>query len=146
MRRIKHFPEVCMACRLCEIYCLTAHSQSKNVLFAFKKEHPQIMKRTFLEEKGIELESIQCKHCQEPLCVEACMTGAMHKTQSGEVLCDSDKCIGCWMCIMVCPFGAIDRNLSSAPVSSKCDLCFERKLPACVENCPNRALILCEEE
>jgi len=28
----------------------------------------------------------------------------------------------------------------------KCDLCQEREIPACVENCPNEALILYSDE
>ena len=44
------------------------------------------------------------------------MTGAMHRDEETEaVLCDEDKCVGCWMCIMVCPFGAIDWTDFRAP-------------------------------
>ena len=142
MRRIYHIPEVCIGCKLCEVYCLTAHSKTKNVLFAYKKETPRPISRTIVEQKGIESLSAKCNHCEEPECVEACMTGAMKKLATGEVTCDTDKCIGCWMCIMACPFGAIERNIESIPVSSKCDLCIDRPIPACVENCPNRALVL----
>jgi len=31
-------------------------------------------------------------------------------------------------------------------VALKCDLCPGRNTPACVENCPNQALLLVEEE
>lgn len=141
MRRIKHNPEYCIACKLCEVYCLTAHSRSKNVLYAYTKELPRIVPRTVVEEKELEASSVQCKHCEEPHCVEACMTGALQKQPSGEVLCDTDKCVGCWMCIMVCPFGAIERQVSENQISAKCDLCTGREIPACVENCPNRALV-----
>lgn len=133
-----------MGCKLCEIYCLTAHSKSKNVLFAYKKEFPKAKSRTIVEQIGIDNLSVQCKHCDEAPCVQACMTGAMKQLLSGEIVCDTDRCVGCWMCIMVCPFGAIDRNLEEDPVSSKCDLCIDRKIPSCVENCPNRALV-CKE-
>jgi carbon-monoxide dehydrogenase iron sulfur subunit len=139
-RRIIYNPEVCMACKLCEVYCLTAHSKTKNVMLAYKKEFPRAMSRTIVEERGIETLSVQCRHCEEPVCIEACMTGAMYKSPDGQVLCDSEKCVGCWMCIMVCPFGAIERNITQKHISSKCDLCPERTIPACVENCPNRAL------
>lgn len=141
MRRVYHKQEVCMGCGLCEVYCLTAHSKSKNVLFAYKKERPEAQKRTIIEDRGSETLSVQCRHCEEPVCIEACMTGAMHKNLSGEVVSEKEKCIGCWMCIMVCPFGAIERHHLKESVSAKCDLCSERKIPACVENCPNRALI-----
>lgn len=146
MRRVYHKPDVCMSCRLCEVYCLTAHSESQNVLFAYKKERPKVMARTIIETLGPVSCSVQCKHCEEPVCVEACMTGAMQKLSSGEVICDTEKCVGCWMCIMTCPFGVIDRNIASEEAkSSKCDLCINRPIPACVENCPNRALIFEEQ-
>lgn len=143
MRRIFHKKDVCMGCKLCEVYCLTAHSKTKNVLFAYKKEGNQNMARTVVEGDGAEHLSVQCKHCEEPVCVQACMTGALQKTESGEVICDTDKCVGCWMCIMVCPFGAISRNTQlEHNKSNKCDLCKDRDIPACVEFCPNKALVL----
>jgi carbon-monoxide dehydrogenase iron sulfur subunit len=56
------------------------------------------------------------------------------------VLCNEEKCVGCWMCIMVCPFGVIKRDLESNKVASKCDLCLGEEMPVCVQNCPNEAL------
>ena len=69
------------------------------------------------------------------------MVGAMHRDEeTGAVLCDEDRCVGCWMCVMVCPFGAIQRNLVGNKVASKCDLCYGEEMPVCVANCPNEAL------
>ena len=51
-----------------------------------------------------------------------------------------DACIGCWSCVMACPYGAVQRNLK-AKKANKCDLCPERENPACVDACPNRALV-----
>jgi carbon-monoxide dehydrogenase iron sulfur subunit len=45
------------------------------------------------------------------------------------------------MCIMVCPFGAIRRDLRGRKIASKCDLCAGEAAPACVQNCPNEALV-----
>jgi len=73
------------------------------------------------------------------------MTGAMHRDPlTGAVLCDQERCAGCWMCIMVCPVGAIRRG-PDRRVASKCDLCMGEKMPACVANCPNVALLYYEE-
>ena len=41
---------------------------------------------------------------------------------------------------MVCPYGAIKRDLSSGKIASKCDLCEDEEIPVCVKNCPNEAL------
>jgi len=56
------------------------------------------------------------------------------------VLHDVEKCMGCWTCIAVCPYGAL-RMDESRNVVVKCDLCPTLDTPACVANCPNEALI-----
>jgi carbon-monoxide dehydrogenase iron sulfur subunit len=61
------------------------------------------------------------------------------------VICDQNKCVGCWSCIMVCPAGAVNRGREKK-VASKCDLCMGEAVPVCVENCPNEALIYEERE
>jgi carbon-monoxide dehydrogenase iron sulfur subunit len=63
--------------------------------------------------------------------------------ETGLVVHDAEKCIGCWTCIMVCPYGAIKPDTLSKIVV-KCDLCPNLEVPACVANCPNEALV-CEE-
>ncbi len=94
-----------------------------------------------MEEQGYLSFALQCRHCEEAPCLEACITGAMQRDRRTEaVLCDEEKCVGCWMCIMVCPFGVIKRDLESKKVASKCDLCLGEDMPVCVQNCPNEAL------
>ncbi len=139
--------EYCMGCRLCEIYCITEHSKSKNIIKAFKKEIPKPLSRILVEEKEYITFALQCRHCDDAPCIKACMTGAMHRDpETNAVIVDTEKCVGCWMCIMVCPYGAIQRDTSGKKVASKCDLCADREIPACVENCPNEALVLVEVE
>jgi carbon-monoxide dehydrogenase iron sulfur subunit len=59
----------------------------------------------------------------------------------------SDRCIGCWTCIMVCPYGVIGRRQDGGRwVAARCDLCPDRAIPACVEACPTRALVYAEAE
>ena len=53
---------------------------------------------------------------------------------------DPEKCVGCWMCIMVCPIGAIYRD-SEDKAAVKCDLCEGKEIPACVLSCPTNALL-----
>ena len=87
--------------------------------------------------------SLSCNHCENPLCVEACPTGAMNKNEYGIVTIDQDKCMGCGYCQWACPYDApqLDRSVNRM---SKCDLCFdiisEDKKPSCVAGCPMRAL------
>lgn len=143
MKRIYIKEEYCIGCRLCEIHCLVQHSKSKKIIKAFKKEFPRALPRILVEEKGYLSFAIQCRHCEEAPCIEACITGAMYRDKStGAVLCDEDRCVGCWMCIMVCPLGVIKRNLEKNKIASKCDLCQGEEMPVCVANCPNEALEL----
>ena len=150
--------EVCMACRLCEVACITEHSKSKDTLKAYKKENPAPLSRTLVEEifPGLSV-SVMCRHCSDAPCIEACFTSAMHRKPDGRVIVNEPKCVGCWMCIMACPFGVIKRNQYTSPLSppleggevggvkvklsSKCDLCPDRSIPACVEACPNKAMV-----
>lgn len=142
MKKIKAKEEFCLGCRLCEIQCLVKHSKSKKIIKVFRSgEQHEIVPAVKVEESGRTSFAIQCRHCDEAVCIEACMTGAMHRdSETGAVICDQDKCVGCWMCVMVCPAGAVlsgDRQR----VASKCDLCMGQEMPACVAGCPNEAIV-----
>jgi carbon-monoxide dehydrogenase iron sulfur subunit len=145
-RRVIPIEEACIGCRLCEVACATEHSRSKDPIRAFKEESPRPRSRKILEERGPESISLSCRHCDEPPCVDACIAGAMvMDEETRRVVHHPDKCVGCWSCVMNCPFGGIHMDRERAMVL-KCDLCPERENPACVDACPNRALILVEIE
>ena len=145
MRRILVFEEYCMGCGLCEVYCKVQHSQSKDLIKAYNREQPKPISRVKLAKAKPISFAVQCRHCKGSPCVTACLSGAMHQDEeSGVVVHDPEKCIGCWTCIMVCPYGAISMDVSGSGVVAKCDLCTELDVPACVANCPNEALV-CEE-
>ncbi len=141
MKRIFVKEEFCMGCRLCEIHCIVEHSKSKDIIKAFKIEKPRALPRIMVEEKGSISFALQCRHCEEPYCLEACMSGALYRDEkTGAILHHKEQCVGCWMCVMVCPYGVIQRDLNGRKVALKCDLCAGREIPACVANCPNQAL------
>ncbi|CAH2030874.1 4Fe-4S dicluster domain-containing protein [Trichlorobacter ammonificans] len=145
MKRIYSIEEACIGCHLCEVACITSHSRSKDPITAFLHEKERPLARCVVEEaeEGVIAISTRCRHCDEPACVEACIAGAIQKQEDGRVIVDTDKCVGCWSCVMACPFGAISRDLKKKK-SNKCDLCPDRDTPACVAACPNRALIYME--
>lgn len=146
MKRIIAKEKYCIGCRLCEVSCIVQHSKSQKILKAFRHEKDLIVPGVQVEQSGYASFALQCRHCEEAPCVEACMTGAMHRDpETGAVICDTDKCVGCWMCIMVCPFGAINRG-TARKVASKCDLCMGAEEPACVANCPNEALVYIDDD
>lgn len=136
--------EACMGCGLCRVYCQTEHSRSKDVIKAHKRE--KALPRIRVERNEEVSFSVQCRHCAEPWCVYSCLTGAMHvDVESGVVAVDTERCIGCWTCILSCPYGALTRD-GGAHVVAKCDLCPGREVPACVANCPNEALVLATDD
>ena len=135
-----------MGCGLCLVHCRTEHSKTKDIIKAHKKETPRPLPRIRVERKGAVSFAVQCRHCNEPWCVYYCLTGAMSKDPvTGAVTSDPEKCIGCWTCILACPYGVLTRD-DENKVVSKCDLCPEQEIPACVSNCPNEALVLYSDD
>ncbi|RLG39158.1 MAG: 4Fe-4S ferredoxin [Candidatus Alkanophagales archaeon] len=139
MWRIVAKPEVCMGCHLCEIWCAVAHSTSKDIIKAFLYEGQKPLPRLLVEESYPESFALQCRHCDEPECMFACISGALYKDRAGRVLHDESKCVACYSCIMACPYGAIRINPFTGKIL-KCDLCADLDFPLCVEKCPNNAL------
>jgi carbon-monoxide dehydrogenase iron sulfur subunit len=135
--------ERCLGCRSCELACAVVHSNSKELLKAVQ-EQPLPQKRVSVEAAGGHGLPLQCRHCEDAPCVMICPTEAMHRaSQTGPVLIDQDRCIGCKLCMVVCPFGVISLARDGKGVI-KCDACIERTAaggePACVAACPTKAL------
>lgn len=135
--------ERCMGCHSCEIACAVAHSQSRNLPDAVL-EDPKPRRRVTLEPVGEHGLPLQCRHCENAPCLVVCPTEAVHREgERGPVLIDEARCIGCKLCLIVCPFGVIDLAPDGKAVV-KCDQCAERvaagELPACVSACLTRAL------
>jgi len=119
--------------------CTIEHSKSKDVFRAISEE-PLPARRMRVESYGKEQFPVQCRHCEDAPCIYACMAGAISRDErTGVVLHDRDKCVACWMCVMVCPFGAVMPGYKQHTVL-KCDRCPERDTPACVDACPTKAL------
>ncbi len=148
MKRVFANEEVCIGCKLCEVYCVAAHSKyPKNLLKAYTKDKDLPLPRVTIEENQPLSFALQCRHCEDAPCTKACIVGAMQKdSETGVVSNEEERCVGCWTCILVCPHGMIQREERGRKVASKCDLCSDTlEAPACVSNCPNKALILGEE-
>jgi carbon-monoxide dehydrogenase iron sulfur subunit len=137
MTRIYFNSEKCLGCHSCEFACAVEHSKSKDPVRAHLEKDVPVPRRNVNLVESINL-TMACCHCEIPLCVEACITGAMQKQENGRVICDLKKCTGCWMCVMVCPFGAIKPK---GIYAIKCDMCPDRDNSyACIEACPTKAL------
>ena len=104
---------------------------------------------------------VLCNHCDNPPCVSVCPTRATWKREDGIVMMDYHRCIGCRYCMAACPYGSRSFNwrdprpfineinpdfpTRTKGVVEKCNFCQERLaqglLPACVEACPEKALV-----
>jgi len=146
MKKIYLNEAVCIGCHLCEVYCRTAHSRSRDVIKAHNRETPRALARVWVEVNKPTSFSLRCRQCPDPACVRACLTGALRRDAgTGLVSVDEAKCIGCWTCVLACPYGSIQPD-HERHVSSKCDLCAGQDTPACVAHCPNEALVYAETQ
>lgn len=143
MKRVYVNEDWCLGCHLCEYNCAFANSGSQDMARALKgvKIHPRIQ----IEEADGICFAVSCRHCEDPLCVKACITGALTQ-HNGLISIDSGKCVGCFTCILSCPYGAIVPGEGTAV--QKCELCAQTTNgePACVASCPNRAIVFEERE
>ncbi|MDY6985229.1 MAG: 4Fe-4S dicluster domain-containing protein [Candidatus Thermoplasmatota archaeon] len=149
MRSVFVTPEHCIGCKHCEIACAVEHSKSKD-LFQAISESPISRPRIYVE-PGIDYLTFpsKCRHCDPAPCLQVCPTNAIYRDRETEfVEIDHNRCIGCQMCAIVCPFGVISFGKTWEAgihnVNIKCDGCIDRlkekELPACVEACKTGAL------
>jgi nitrite reductase (NADH) large subunit len=144
MRRLSFEKSRCLACRSCEIACALGHSRGDSLEVALR-ETPAPRRRVAIAGAEDGVAALRCEQCDEPLCVYACKSGALARdSATGRVSLDEERCVGCAMCLMVCPFGVRADPARERVV--RCDVCAGRDVPACVAACPTHALGVAEEE
>jgi len=139
-------PERCVGCHTCELACAAAHTAAGSIIGAVLAGE-RLHRRNRVVQVGTVKLATQCRQCEDAPCVRVCPTGATYRTETYTAV-DQRLCIGCRLCVMVCPFGVI--HLGKTEVAGreksaafKCDLCIDRLAgPACVEACPTKALSL----
>ena len=138
----------CQGCMSCMLACSLVHEGK----IGLSQARIQVIQSSF-EKFPDDLTIAQCRQCEDPECVKACPSGALHvDRQNGNVRkIDVKKCIGCKACIRACPF-VPSRALWSHEDSHalKCDLCVDSPFwnykggpegrQACVEICPLKAI------
>ncbi len=139
MKRVTVHEEWCLGCHLCEYNCAFANSGLSDMVKALKNTaiHPMV----HVEEDGAIHYAVSCRHCEDPLCTKGCISGALTKGADGVVTIDRNRCVGCLTCMLLCPYGCIVTDENETVL--KCELCVTngRGTPACVEGCPNRAIV-----
>lgn len=137
MKRVYVNEDWCLGCHLCEYNCAFANSGIENKVLALKniKINPNIR----IEEKENVHFAVSCRHCEDPICVKSCISGAL-TIKDGLISVDKSRCIGCLTCVLSCPYGCVIPTDNG--VVSKCELCTKNGgTPACVEGCPNGAIV-----
>ena len=121
-------------CRLCEEACIKAKDGDGKGVSRIKTIHaPQI------DFHGV----ITCNQCSLPACAEICPTGAITRSESdGVVRINEQKCVGCGLCTLACPYGGIYFSPETGK-SIKCDMCESvppLEEPMCVQMCARDCL------
>jgi Fe-S-cluster-containing hydrogenase component 2 len=81
---------------------------------------------------------MSCQQCESAPCQAICPVKAISRDETlNRVMVDYDTCIGCRMCVAVCPFGAMGFDRLGKKVI-KCDLCDGD--PQCVRFCETEAV------
>lgn len=164
---IEIMPDKCKACRRCEVACIAAHN---NMSFkeAMKNRDSMASRVQVIKEDGLKT-SVRCHQCANAPCCNVCPTGALHQDSDGQISLNDSLCAACEMCIKACPYGTISMatvcdlapaetvdgpacGLPGRYVAIKCDMCKSwrmengKKITACMEACPVRALVLVEAD
>ena len=133
----------CVGCYACRVACQMVNGLAPEESFiAFNEVEQGAYPNVYAE-----VVPVQCMHCEDAPCEAVCPTHATYTTDSGVVLVDEGKCIGCKYCMAACPYGAPSYDEETS-TTFKCDGCYDRRqrgeLPACVAACPGANIALDE--
>ena len=137
--------ERCTRCDDCVRACASTHGGEP----VFVRKGPQHGPWMFAQ---------ACMHCEDPVCMIGCPTGAIHRERdSGLVQINDQTCIGCKSCAESCPYENIRMvratdergrakidHATGLPIlqASKCDFCSDLgRRPSCQAACPHDALV-----
>lgn len=134
--------ERCTGCKTCELYCATERGSNSKSLLTAVQETPLPQARVRVEGSNMMPVALQCRQCNQAPCLDACLTGALHRDPDTEmVVVRENLCIGCWTCTVFCPYGVI-YPWPARGIALKCDRCSYMEHPVCVDVCPTRTLEL----
>jgi len=144
MKQLYYKVDKCLGCKSCEIACALAHSLTLELFKVLKEKTLSMPRKKIIVCRGKNY-PISCRHCKDPKCVDACMAAALtYDKEKGMVIHDDSRCVGCWMCVMACPYAAVRPNIKTK-IPIRCDKCKDKNELACVKACPTGAIIWQEE-
>ena len=143
MKQLYYKADKCLGCKYCLIACAVVHSESGDLLKAIREKIPPLPRKKILFSKGKNY-PVSCRSCKDPKCLDACMAAAITFDKEKGVSHDKARCVGCWMCVMACPYGAIRPDIA-AKIPLRCDKCKDKDEPSCSVACPTGAIIWEEE-
>lgn len=128
-------PDKCTGCGLCEMVCSLKHEGECN---------PTLSRIKIVKGALFISVPVTCQQCGTPLCREVCPLDAIHRdSETGAYLVDAERCVGCRLCVIACPLGAIEIH-PYEHLAMNCDLCGGD--PMCVKFCLPEALTYVSEE
>lgn len=157
----------CIGCKACVVACKTENDVRLGVFRNDVKElemgaYPAVTRK---------LLPWLCNHCKDPICITKCPAKevdatftfpdgkkvdykkkATYQRPDGLVLIDQDRCVGCGMCVKLCPYKVRFQDpvkpaggLPSRKAANKCTMCAHRLdngvVPSCVNTCQGGARI-----
>jgi Fe-S-cluster-containing dehydrogenase component/DMSO reductase anchor subunit len=128
----------CVRCMACSAACIlengwTVHPRN---IYSYNSEADPLIPVINL--------SLACNHCESAVCMKGCPVSAYSREpETGAVLLDDTKCIGCKYCQWNCPYDAPKYDPVSG-IMAKCNFCYNGLIeglePACSSACPTGAL------
>lgn len=97
----------CTACQACVVAC----KAENNVPIGSEPEQEDGRQIAWMDlvvkydDEKVTMFPRPCMHCQLPPCVQVCPVGATYKRGDGIVVQDYNRCIGCRLCMVACPYG-----------------------------------------
>ncbi len=90
-------PSRCIGCYACVAGCVESHRR------AGLQAYPRLY---ILHTPPVGTMPLQCRQCEEPACAAVCPVNAI-TYRDHSIWLNESLCIGCKMCALACPFGAI---------------------------------------